>query len=59
MVAAATLTLPYRPAPGDIVPAARAEEYISPDQLYRATEIILTLLKDCAGRVIIECPGKH
>jgi len=40
--------------PGDIAQAHTVDEYLQLDQLYQATEILLTLLVDNAGRSIIE-----
>jgi succinyl-diaminopimelate desuccinylase len=40
--------------PGDIAQAHTADEYVELEQLYQATEIILTLLTSHAGRSIIE-----
>jgi succinyl-diaminopimelate desuccinylase len=39
--------------PGDIAQAHTADEYLELDQLYRATEVILTLLAENAGRSIL------
>jgi acetylornithine deacetylase len=39
--------------PGDIAQAHTAEEYLDLDQLYQATEIILTLLVENAGGSIV------
>jgi len=40
--------------PGDIAQAHTADEFLELHQLYQATEIILTLLTDHAGRSILE-----
>jgi succinyl-diaminopimelate desuccinylase len=40
--------------PGDIAQAHTADEFIDLEQLYQATEIILTLVTDHTGRSIIE-----
>lgn len=39
--------------PGDIAQAHTADEHLELDQLYRATEVILTLLTENAGRSIL------
>lgn len=40
--------------PGDIAQAHTADEYLELDQLYQATEILLTLFTNHAGRSIVE-----